>query len=121
MAEPTERSARARRRLERELATVLAMLRIHCRGVHGGEVRVADGLCRECAPLWGYVKERAGRCPFLEDKPTCLACTVHCYRGDLRERIRAVMRYAGPRMWWRHPVLTLFHFLEGRRGKGSPP
>jgi hypothetical protein len=25
------------------------------------------------------------------------------------------MRYAGPRMMFRHPILTLYHFLDGRR------
>jgi hypothetical protein len=29
------------------------------------------------------------------------------------------MRYAGPRMTWRHPLLTLFHLLKGR--KPAPP
>jgi hypothetical protein len=112
------------------------MLRIHCRGVHGTAASGAvpspeaappgteapervDGLCGECAVLWAYVRERAGRCPFLEDKPTCVDCPVHCYRGEMRERVRQVMRYAGPRMGWRHPVLALFHLLDGRR-KGGP-
>jgi hypothetical protein len=36
----------------------------------------------------------------------------------MRERIRAVMRYAGPRMSYRHPILTLFHFWDGHK---KPP
>jgi hypothetical protein len=30
----------------------------------------------------------------------------------MRARIQTVMRYAGPRMLWRHPVLALRHFVR---------
>jgi hypothetical protein len=30
----------------------------------------------------------------------------------MRERIREVMRYAGPRMLYRHPVLAGKHYLK---------
>jgi len=29
--------------------------------------------------------------------------------------VRTVMRYAGPRMMWRHPFLALAHVVDGRR------
>ncbi|MDR2525428.1 MAG: nitrous oxide-stimulated promoter family protein, partial [Oscillospiraceae bacterium] len=34
-----------------------------------------------------------------------------CYRADMREKIRAVMRYAGPRMLLHHPVMAIRHFI----------
>jgi len=33
----------------------------------------------------------------------------------MRERVRDVMRWAGPRMLWRHPWLAITHVLDGRR------
>jgi hypothetical protein len=39
----------------------------------------------------------------------------------MRARIRAVMRYAGPRMLFRHPVLAFFHLLDRRRGAPQLP
>jgi hypothetical protein len=33
----------------------------------------------------------------------------------MRERVRAVMRYAGPRMLLRHPILAVLHLLDGMR------
>jgi len=51
-------------------------------------------------------------CPFKEGKPVCSACSIHCYKPAMREGIRQVMRYAGPRMLLRHPLLTLAHFLD---------
>ena len=35
---------------------------------------------------------RLDRCPFRDEKPTCSNCLVHCYKPDMRERIREVMR-----------------------------
>jgi len=26
-----------------------------------------------------------------------------------------IMKWAGPRMAWRHPILSFFHLLDGRR------
>jgi hypothetical protein len=58
---------------------------------------------------------RLAKCPFQENKSTCANCTVHCYKPDMRQRVRAVMRYAGPRMMWRHPILALTHLLVDSR------
>jgi hypothetical protein len=101
----------AERRIRRELKTVRVMIGLYCRGNHGG----GRELCDECGALWEYAQQRVDRCPFRADKPTCLHCTVHCHGPAMRERVRLVMRYAGPRMIWRHPVLTLLHLRDGKR------
>jgi hypothetical protein len=97
-------------RRERERRTVEAMVLMYCRAHHGGTVP-----CTECAALLDYSNRRLERCLFGDAKPTCANCVVHCYRADMRERIREVMRWAGPRMLWRHPVLGVRHLLDGRR------
>ncbi|HPC81737.1 MAG TPA: nitrous oxide-stimulated promoter family protein [Thermoanaerobaculaceae bacterium] len=97
-------------RLDRERRTVLAMIRLYCRARHGGPEP-----CGECRALGEYAAGRLARCPFSEDKPTCADCPVHCYAPAMRERIREVMRWAGPRMLWRHPILAVRHLLDGRR------
>lgn len=48
-------------------------------------------------------------------KPTCANCPIHCYKRDMRGAIREVMRYAGPVMLLRHPVLAIAHLVDGRR------
>jgi hypothetical protein len=35
----------------------------------------------------------------------------------MRERVREVMRYAGPKMLTRHPVLAIGHIIDGRKNK----
>src|SRR5262249_44121560 len=97
----------ANRRLAREWKTVTAMLHIYCRHQHAGD------LCPECQGLMNYVSLRLARCRFGKDKPTCAKCPVHCYQPDRREQIKAVMRYAGPRMMLEHPWLSLCHLLDG--------
>ena len=102
-------------RLARELETIRAMVAIHCRDRHG----TRGELCDECGALMDYATRRLDRCVFGDDKPTCANCTVHCYNAQMRERVRGVMRYAGPRMMWRHPWLALAHVIDGRRP--APP
>jgi hypothetical protein len=37
----------------------------------------------------------------------------------MRERVREVMRYSGPRMLTRHPVLAVAHLVDGRRKRAD--
>ena len=97
--------------MARERKTVEAMIRLYCEAHHAPE-----GLfCPECQELLQYALERLDRCPFQERKTTCAKCPVHCYRPEHREQIRVVMRYAGPRMLFRHPILALLHLWDGIR------
>ena len=34
----------------------------------------------------------------METKTFCSNCRAHCYRLEMREEIRKVMRFSGPRM-----------------------
>lgn len=102
----------ADRRGKRQWRTLETMLRIYCRGNHG---RHPD-LCGECGKLRDYALARLNRCLYGRDKPACSQCPTHCYKPDMRERIREVMRYSGPRMLARHPILALLHMLDlGKR------
>ena len=96
--------------LLRELATIEAMTRIYCAKHHG-----AVTPCDACRELITYAAKRLAVCPFGTEKPVCAKCQVHCYGPAMRERVRTVMREAGPRMAWRHPLLALSHMLDKRR------
>ena len=108
------------KRRQREYRTVLAMLEIYCRDKHKTprarpRARAPGGeLCPECRELRDYATERLSKCLFAEGKPTCAKCPVHCYKPDMRVKIVAVMRHAGPRMLLAHPVLAIRHLLDGR-------
>ena len=99
-------------RRARELKTIAAMLRMYCRG-HGHQQRAS--LCASCSELLAYAARRTERCVFGDAKPTCANCLVHCYTADRREQVRIAMRWAGPRMLLRHPLLAVRHLIDGRR------
>lgn len=99
---------------EREKEMVSQMIALYCRGKHGSR---RGTLCPECAALKTYARERAEHCPRMEVKTFCSNCPVHCYRPEMRERIRQVMRYAGPRMLFHHPAAAIRHLAETRREK----
>lgn len=95
------------------------MLRIYCAHHHGVAESGEAGLCQECTGLQDYARKRLAGCPYGAEKPTCVNCPIHCYGQRQREAMRVVMRYAGPRMLWRHPVLAIAHLIDGRRP--APP
>lgn len=96
---------------EREKQIVSEMIRLYCRKRHG----TRTGLCPECAELDAYARTRSDRCPFMETKTFCSNCKVHCYKPEMREKIREVMRFSGPRMLFHHPVMAVRHVIESKR------
>ncbi len=104
-------AATAKKR-QRELDTVQRMIGIYCQGHHATE---RDELCAHCRELSDYVVQRIERCPLTESKTFCSSCPVHCYRPEMRERIREVMRYAGPRMLLVNPGKAFAHALDTMR------
>lgn len=91
------------------------MIRMYCRKHHSPRDK---DLCPRCAELSAYALQRIDRCPFGADKPNCSSCSVHCYRPDMRERIRTVMRYAGPRMLFRYPADAIVYLWRKRKKTG---
>lgn len=94
------------KRIEREKQTIQAMLQIYCIDKHG------QSLCSHCQQLLNYAFQRLDVCPFQQNKPACNHCQVHCYAKNHQAQIQQVMRYAGPRMFYRHPWLSLRHLLD---------
>lgn len=98
---------------EREKELVSQMISLYCKKKHGGK----KTLCKECAELNAYARERSEKCPFMETKTFCSNCKVHCYKPQMREKIREVMRFSGPRMVFTHPVMAVSHVIESKKEK----
>ena len=97
---------------EREKVIVSQMIALYCRkNNHSKE------LCPDCAALANYARQRSDKCPFMESKTFCSNCKVHCYKPEMREKIRAVMRFSGPRMLCHHPVMAVRHLIESKKEK----
>jgi hypothetical protein len=99
-------------RIERERKTVTVMIGLYCRKHHASKT-----LCPACSELVDYAAKRLMKCPYGEGKTTCTKCPAHCYKPEMRNRIRIMMRYSGPRMLRYHPAAALRHIFDERRQK----
>lgn len=94
-------------KIEREKQTVELMIRIYCRRAEGN-----SELCNDCRKMLNYALSRLDHCPYGDDKPACQKCPKHCYKPAMREKIRQVMRFSGPRMILYAPLAAIRHFLK---------
>lgn len=99
---------RIERKRQKEQLVVEKMIRLYCKKQHASSKRC---LCEECQSLLEYAKLRSQKCPFMEQKTFCSNCKVHCYKSEMREKIRQVMRFSGPRMILYHPILAIWHVV----------
>ncbi len=119
-----EKQIEAKRAHEKEVVT--QMIEIYCRGNHhdgreewgaancrnphfGPEGRYR--LCPDCAALAEYSCTRTQVCPRTAIKTFCKNCPIHCYEEGQNQKIKQVMRYAGPRIMLHHPVDGVYHCL----------
>ena len=104
------------KRIEEEKHVVGLMIRLYCRRCEGHDV-----LCQRCRELLDYACLRLDRCRYGSGKPTCRNCPVHCYRPEMKERIRTVMRWSGPRMMLYHPIAAVRHILRELKSDSTKP
>lgn len=95
-------------RLEREDKTVKAMIEIYCKEKHNSNIT----FCSECKQIYDYASYRIMRCPHKDKKPSCAKCEIHCFSNLMKEKIKQVMKFSGPRMLIYHPLLSLFHYFD---------
>lgn len=98
-----------KRRVEQEKQIVADMIALYCRKRHN-----CKELCPECRALTEYAFRRSELCPYKENKTFCSQCKTHCYSPKMREKIRQVMRFSGPRMLFHHPVAALRHLYYSK-------
>lgn len=93
--------------IQKEREMVNNMITLYCRRKHH-----KHELCKECLNLKHYAFKRLSLCRFGEEKSACSNCSVHCYKPIYRQKIKAVMRYAGPWMVLYHPIYSVKHLLN---------
>lgn len=89
---------------EQEKATVYNMIQLYCTQLHHGNT-----ICKDCEEVVAYANGRIDKCPFIDTKTFCSACKVHCYNKEMRDKIKEIMRYSGPRMIFHKPFMALHH------------
>lgn len=100
-------------RLDKERKTIKTMISMYCKNAHEPK----SEFCEDCLELFDYASNRLDYCRFGENKPTCEKCPIHCYKPEMREKTRKVMRYAGPRMIYTHPIMGFRHLFKKMKKK----
>lgn len=98
---------------DQEMLIVEEMIVSYCKTRHGYK----NKLCRECEELLRYSQIRSQKCPFMEEKTFCSNCKVHCYKPDMRQKIRRIMRDRGLWMLMHHPILSIRHLYADIKEK----
>ncbi|MBW8001923.1 MAG: nitrous oxide-stimulated promoter family protein [Planctomycetes bacterium] len=101
-------------KLTTEKKTIKAMIDIFCSAHHQTK---KNTLCFDCSQLIEYANARLDKCPFGPDKGPCLKCEIHCYKQEMRDKIKQVMRFSGPRMLKSHPILAINHLIKEKTAK----
>lgn len=78
-------------RVDHEKQVIKFMIEIYCRKKHKG----SGEICNECRELLDYAHFRLSKCRFGDYKTTCGKCRIHCYKEDMREKVKDVMRQGG--------------------------
>ena len=105
-----QKTARDKRRLERDNKTVMAMAKLYCHDHHRG-LQGKNGLCTECSEIVTYAFLRTEKCPHFH-KGVCESCEIQCYTRSMRAGIKNIMAYSGPRMITHHPVMAIRHVIK---------
>ena len=96
-------------RIEREKKTITLMVDIYCQKKHGNK---KGELCEECKELLEYAHKRLSFCKFGENKSTCSRGPIHCYKKDMKEKVKEVMKFSGPRLIIHNPIELVRHALN---------
>lgn len=93
---------------DREKKVITEMVKLYCRKNHkNGE------LCDECNEVLNYSLKRIDNCKFMETKTFCSNCKSPCYSLKMKEKIKQIMKFSGPRMLFYHPLLVIYHIISG--------
>lgn len=96
-------------RIDREKEVITLMIKLYCEKKHKSK---RDELCAECVELLEYAHKRLTNCKFQNEKSTCSRCPIHCYKKDMRIKVKDVMRFSGPRILIYRPIEFLRHALN---------
>ncbi len=94
-------------RMMRERKTISLMIKMYCQSEHH-----QGSVCEECLELEKYAHFRLSKCPFQEKKPACQNCKIHCYKPDMKQQVKQVMRKSGPKMIWKNPYFAIMHLVD---------
>lgn len=94
-----------------EHQTIAKMTKIYCQHFH----KVPYTNCQSCQAFVGYAEKKLDRCVYGQAKPACKNCPIHCYKPTEKQLAQQIMRFAGPKMLFKHPILAIKHLLKAKK------
>jgi Nitrous oxide-stimulated promoter len=98
-------------RIEKEKTTIELMVNLYCNKKHKTK-RYSEELCEECSELLEYANKRLSLCKFGENKSSCYKCKIHCYKKDMKEKVKEIMKFSGPRLIIYDPIELIRHAFK---------
>jgi hypothetical protein len=101
--------------IQADAEKLVRFVSLYCKACHGCEdknvfafhygkipvvINHGPSLCRSCERLLRHAIVLRALCP-LDPKPRCRKCPKNCYRPRYREQMERVMKYAGPRSFFK--------------------
>ena len=119
MSNELKKTSQLKGALAVELKTIKLMTVIYCKAHHQDSVCndgvCNDSVCDDCAAFIKHAEQKLDRCVYGELKPACKACPIHCYKPEQKEQARLIMRYSGPKMLFKHPILAIKHLIKANK------
>ena len=97
------------KRIAKEKEVVELMINLNCNKKHNSK---GNEICEECKELLEYAHKRLSYCKFGDEKSSCSKCPIHCYKPDMKEKIKEVMRFSGPRLIIYRPFEFVRHIFK---------
>lgn len=94
--------------IEKEKQIISLMIEIYCEKVHA---QAKGTLCEECEALHEYAHKRLSFCKFGDEKTSCRKCPIHCYKKDMKQKVKEVMKFSGPRLIIYRPIEFIKHWF----------
>ncbi|WP_334291009.1 nitrous oxide-stimulated promoter family protein [Paraclostridium sordellii] len=96
-------------RIDKEKEIITLMINLYCKKKHGS---LNNELCSECRDLEEYAHKRLTYCKFGNEKSSCKKCPIHCYKKDMSEKVKEVMKFSGPRILIYNPLEYIRHIFK---------
>ena len=100
------------KRIKKDEKILKKFIAVYCRENHlkKGRKEYKDGYCKECYELLEYSLQRLHACP-LDPKPQCKHCKIHCYKPQMRQKIKEVMKFSGMYFLKHGRLDWVFHYF----------
>ncbi|MFA5576895.1 MAG: nitrous oxide-stimulated promoter family protein [Tissierellaceae bacterium] len=102
-------------RIEKDKRILRFMIDLYCERKH----KLGLDKCPECQELYDYAAKRLTNCRYGESKPSCKKCKTHCYRPEMKEKIKRVMSFSGPRVILYRPHQYIRYLLKSNGSKAE--